>query len=69
MEQSLTNFHENYVEILKKKYNTSLETVANESEEDKDFRLGTNFAYYDCLDVLEQQLQNSGYELGRIGRI
>lgn len=43
--------------MYQEKYKVSLLVQTGESELDKSFRLGMNFAYYDCLDILESQLK------------
>lgn len=69
MEQKFENFLIDYIQALKDKYNDTLTGNEMELEQDKNFRLGANLAYYDCLDVLEQQLKSFGYGLTEFGKV
>ena len=43
---------------MQEKYNDSLKEADNENENDKAFRQGANFAYFDTLDIIESQLKS-----------
>jgi hypothetical protein len=53
--EELKNFINDLIIIIQEKYNDSLEVTHDENE--KAFRQGCNFAYYDVLDIFESQLK------------
>jgi hypothetical protein len=69
MSEELKNFITDLVVLLHEKYNDTLGSKDNETEKDKSFRLGLNFAYYDVLDLIESQLKAFGYEESFINSI
>ncbi|GGJ64681.1 hypothetical protein GCM10008982_12490 [Anoxybacillus voinovskiensis] len=44
------------ITLIQEKYNETLTAPTDESAEDKSFRLGSNFAYFDVFDLIESQL-------------
>lgn len=54
------------INIIQDKYNES--TVINK-EDEKQYIVGLNFAYYDILDVIQSQLQLFGYDLSDFNTI
>lgn len=54
---------------LQVKYNQSLMPTDHENQEEKNYRLGMNFAYYDVLDLIEAQLNAFGLNFVNIGKI
>ncbi len=53
MDEQLKGFLQDIIILLHEKYNDTLQNGENESDVDKDFRIGKNFAYYDILDLIE----------------
>ena len=56
MEKQLENFLGDLITLIQEKYNETLVAPTGESVEEKYYRLGSNFAYYDVLDLVESQL-------------
>lgn len=57
------------IKEIQEKYNQTLTEIEEEDLEEKNYRLGTNFAYYDVLELIESQLRAFGYRLDEIGQI
>lgn len=55
--------------LIQERYNETLEAKENESPEDRAFRNGENFAYYDDLDLIESQLKVWDLNIKLIGKI
>lgn len=55
-------FMHDLILFIQEKYNQSM-------DKKDDFEMGTNFAYYDCLSLIESQLNAFGYELTTIRKI
>lgn len=60
MNRELKAFLDDLIIILQEKYNDSLTAVESDNKEDRAFRQGCNFAYYDVLDIIELQLDALG---------
>ncbi|MBO2945999.1 hypothetical protein JJQ72_18630 [Paenibacillus sp. F411] len=60
MDKQLKDFLGDLIVLIQEKYNDTLDVPADESDEDKSYRLGLNFAYYDVLDLVESQLLSQG---------
>ena len=69
MDEQLKGFLADLVKIIQGKYNETLIEAENESEQDKSYRLGLNFGYYDVLDLIESQLKAFSYDSKEIGEI
>jgi hypothetical protein len=69
MSEQMINFIKDLTTLYQEKYNETLCEEKGESEQDKVFRLGSNFAYYDCLNILESQLKVFDYDTGIFGVI
>jgi len=69
MDEQLKRFLADLVTIIQEKYNETLMKAENESEQEKSFRLGQNYGYYDVLDLIESQLNAFGYDSKEIGVI
>ncbi|HEY3373446.1 MAG TPA: hypothetical protein VGK02_00050 [Candidatus Aquicultor sp.] len=69
MSEQMINFIKDLITLYQEKYNETLFEEKGESEQDKVFRLGSNIAYYDCLDILESQLKAFGYDTEIFGVI
>ena len=69
MDEQLRDFLGDLVTILKEKYNDSLYASSDESAEDKSYRLGSNFAYFDVLDLVQLQLSVQGFDPDSLGKI
>ncbi|BCU82856.1 hypothetical protein JIR001_26390 [Polycladomyces abyssicola] len=69
MDQHLRSFLGDLIEIVHDKYHDSLQAEQDESDLDKTFRLGCNFAYYDVLELIESQLRAFGYDTKQFGVI
>lgn len=67
MDKELLNcFLKDLVLEIQGKYNETLIPIDSERPEDKSYRLGCNYAYYDVLDLIHSQLKAFGIE-GDIG--
>jgi hypothetical protein len=62
MNEELKSFANDLIIIIQEKYNDSLTVDENENDEDKAFRSGSNFAYYDALGIIELQLKSFGFD-------
>ncbi|MCZ0757182.1 MULTISPECIES: hypothetical protein [Anoxybacillus] len=69
MDEQLMIFLEDLITLIQEKYNETLTAPTDESAEDKSFRLGSNFAYFDVLDLIESQLTVHGIDSNGIGKI
>lgn len=69
MQNEMKNFLIDLICELQEKYNHSLLPPKEEGLEDKNYRLGLNFAYYDVLELIETQLKSFGYSEEDIGQI
>lgn len=69
MDKQLENFLNDLIVIIQEKYNDSLDSVVTENFEDKAFRLGSNFAYYDVLSIIELQLAANQMDLKNMNPI
>ncbi|MCL1988770.1 MAG: hypothetical protein FWG64_12510 [Firmicutes bacterium] len=57
MQEETKNFIQDLIAEIQEKYNQSLIGNEEESLENKSYRLGSNFSYYDILDVIQSQLE------------
>lgn len=69
MNNELSFFLKDLITLLHEKYNQSLLEELNESDSDRAYRLGLNFAYYDILDIIDSQIDSFGYDKSNIGKI
>lgn len=69
MDNQLKDFLGDLITLIQEKYNETLVAPEDESVEDKCYRLGQNFAYYDVLDLVESQLLSQGFEPDLFGKI
>lgn len=69
MSEELNFFLKDLINLLQEKYNESLSEAGEESDSDRSYRLGVNFAYYDALDMIESQLDSFGIDKSEIGMI
>ncbi|MEL4028553.1 hypothetical protein NST89_08185 [Caldifermentibacillus hisashii] len=69
MQNEMKNFLLDLICEIQEKYNHSLLPLKEEGLEDKNYRLGVNFAYYDVLELIETQLKSFGYSEEDIGQI
>ena len=69
MDMDIQLFLRYYIELLKEKYNDTLKGPEDETEEDKIFREGKNFAYYDALDLFDNLINIRGYDKKPFGVI
>lgn len=69
MEEDIQLFLRYYIELLKEKYNETLIGPEDETEGDRAFREGKNFAYYDALDLFENLIKIRGYDTKPFGVI
>ena len=69
MNKELENFLSDLIILIQEQYNESLGPLVDENIEDKAFKLGSNFAYYDVLTLIESQLKVNQLELCGIKRI
>ncbi|ANB59939.1 hypothetical protein [Anoxybacteroides amylolyticum] len=69
MDEQLRGFLEDLITLIQEKYNETLIVPTDESAEDKSFRLGSNFAYFDILDLIESQLTVHGLDSNFLGKI
>lgn len=69
MDKQLKDFLGDLITIIQEKYNETLIVPANESNENKGYRLGSNFAYYDVLDLVESQLLSQGFDTNSFDKI
>lgn len=69
MDEQLKGYLHDLIILLHEKYNDTLEDIENEKDDDKVYRTGKNFAYYDALDLIESQLNTFGYDVKQIGKI
>ena len=54
------------INIIQDKYN---ESIISNNENEEQYMLGLNFAYYDILDVIKNQLESFGYDLSDFNNI
>jgi len=69
MDEQLKDFIKDFTSLIKEKYNETLVVPVDESDKDKCYRLGSNFAYYDVLDLIESQLLSQGFDPGLFEKI
>lgn len=69
MDEQLKAFLKDLVTLIQEKYNETLIVPTDESAEDRYFRLGLNFAYFDILDLIESQLISYGIDSNCLGKI
>ncbi|MFC5468058.1 hypothetical protein ACFPPD_04950 [Cohnella suwonensis] len=69
MDEQLRDFLSDLITHIQEKYNETLIGTKNENAEDKSFRLGSNFAFYDVLDLIESQLSTQGFDSSSLGKI
>jgi hypothetical protein len=69
VQNEMKNFLIDLIYEIQEKYNQTLIPIEEEDLEEKNYRLGTNFAYYDVLELIESQLRAFGYKLDEIGQI
>ncbi|WP_410769152.1 hypothetical protein [Fontibacillus sp. BL9] len=69
MDKQLKDFLGDLITIIQEKYNETLVMPTDESADDKCYRLGSNFAYYDVLDILESQLLSLGFDADSLREI
>ncbi|NCG68619.1 hypothetical protein GWJ21_11935 [Bacillus coagulans] len=70
MQNEMKNFLTDLICEIQEKYNHSLSSFPKEEGlEEKNYRLGMNFAYYDVLELIEDQLKSFGYSEDNIGII
>ncbi|AZB44645.1 hypothetical protein CEF21_21435 [Bacillus sp. FJAT-42376] len=69
MNNEMKNFLADLIMELQEKYNQSLISTDTESLEEKNYRLGMNFSYYDVLEVIESQLKSFGFGVEEINGI
>lgn len=69
MQNEMKNFLIDLICEIQEKYNHSLLPPKEEELEDKNYRLGVNFAYYDVLELIETQFNSFGYSEEDIGPI
>ncbi len=69
MEPKMKNFLIDLINEIQESYNNSLLPTKEEGLEEKNYRLGVNFAYYDVLELIESQLKSFGYSVEDIGQI
>ena len=69
MEDSMKDYLADLIILIRDKYKESLVEASGESESEKSFRLGSNMAYYDVLDIIEAQLQSFGIDRSQFGAI
>lgn len=63
MQEEMKNFMTDLIWLIQEKYNQSLLETEEETLEDKSFRLGSNLAYYDVLNLVQCQLDAFGFNL------
>lgn len=69
MSDELDNFLNDLIKIIQDKYTDSLNKKDSENEEDMEFRLGCNFAYFDILDIIEVQIKSYGLKYDNSNQI
>lgn len=69
MNKQLNDFLNDLVIIIQEKYDETLNSPLNENAEDKLYRLGSNFGYYDVLDLIKSQVLAYGYDPSNLGEI
>ncbi|WCN36396.1 hypothetical protein [Aneurinibacillus uraniidurans] len=69
MDEQFKYFLSDLITLIQEKYNETLIISLDESVEDKFYRLGSNFAYYDVLDLVESQVSAHGYKSSSFGKI
>ncbi|WP_449622908.1 hypothetical protein [Robertmurraya sp. Marseille-Q9965] len=69
MHNEMKNFLVDLISEVQEKYNHSLVPTKTEGLEEKNYRLGANFSYYDVLEIIESQLISFGYTTEDIGKI
>ncbi|WP_142382840.1 MULTISPECIES: hypothetical protein [Bacillus] len=65
----MKNFLIDIISEVQEKYNQTLISDSNKSLEDKHFRLGANYAYYDVLELIETQLNLFSFQLDEVPHI
>ncbi|MBM6996915.1 hypothetical protein IM700_014755 [Paenibacillus sp. DXFW5] len=69
MDKQLKDFLGDLIALIQEKYNETLIVPVDENSEDKCYRLGSNFAYYDVLDLVESQLLTQGFDSSTFEKI
>ncbi len=69
MDKQLENFLSDLIIVIQEKYNDTLDISISEKIEDKAYRLGSNFAYFDVLSLIESQLIANQLDLGPMKKI
>ena len=69
MDEQLRNFLNDLITLIQERYNETLNVPLDESAEDKSYRLGSNFAYYDVLDLVKSQISAYGYDSSSLEKI
>ncbi|MBZ5213828.1 hypothetical protein ABE321_08370 [Bacillus paralicheniformis] len=69
MENDMKNFLVDLVSEIQEKYNESLNPTEGESAEETNYRLGSNFSYYEVLELIKNQLNSFGYSPEELGTI
>jgi hypothetical protein len=69
MDEQLRGFLGDLIALIQEKYNETLIAPPDECVEDKSYRLGSNFAYFDILDLIESQLTAHGLDTNSLGKI
>ncbi|WP_349407794.1 hypothetical protein [Pseudalkalibacillus sp. SCS-8] len=69
MQNEMKNFLIDLIYEIQEKYNHSLLPTKDERLEEKNYRLGANFSYYDVLELIESQLKSFGYSVEDFGQI
>lgn len=54
------------INIIQDKYN---ESIISNNDNEEQYMLGLNFAYYDILDLIKNQLETFGYNLSNFNNI
>ena len=69
MHAETRNFVNDLIMEIQERYNYSLLATEGENPEDKSFRLGSNFSYYDVLEIIQSQLNVFGFIMEEKGPI
>jgi hypothetical protein len=69
VENEMKYFLIDLIKEIQEKYNETLTELEEENLEEKNYRLGTNFAYYDILELIESQLNAFGFSTDEFGQI
>jgi hypothetical protein len=67
--QDVKNFIKDLVDIIQDEYNQSLLAAEEEQPEERAYRLGSSFAYYDVLDIIHSQMNAFGFNEEEISKI